>query len=341
MSNQTRKLWQTVVCTNGAVAAWHPSVPFPYWPVDLSQIEEQKKKFLTNIQKHKDSTKPVGGSGPSDLELREIFYTSMQEWRPRYRETRLYKSAGPRELKSAPSNKMALFFGEVPYLTGLNIQEFLFKQICLQKLPNEHYLCMFEHNPPAYTVGIRESLYTEEAEQKVIKLGAEFHRVKRGGLITFHGPGQLVAYPIFNLHNISLNNQKTLGVRDFVFSIEQVLIQMIKQKFKLENVGRTENAGVWVDKQKKIAAIGIQVRNGITSHGLALNCETNLKWFDNIIPCGLHNKSTTSLSQELNKKIKVNDVIYPLCEYFEKVFNLSIVLDNNAKVDYFVLLERN
>uniref|UniRef100_A0A915PAG4 lipoyl(octanoyl) transferase n=1 Tax=Meloidogyne floridensis TaxID=298350 RepID=A0A915PAG4_9BILA len=161
----------------------------------------------------------------------------------------------------------ALFFGEVPYLTGLRIQEYFFHQICLKQKPNEHYLCMFEHNPPAYTVGIREGIYTEETERKVVGLGAEFHRVKRGGLITFHGPGQL----IFNLNNLPLpKNQKSFGV-------QQVLIQMLKEKFKLENLGRTENAGVWINEQKKIGAIGIQVRNGITSHGLALNCETDLK----------------------------------------------------------------
>uniref|UniRef100_A0A915LDM8 Large ribosomal subunit protein mL42 n=1 Tax=Meloidogyne javanica TaxID=6303 RepID=A0A915LDM8_MELJA len=169
MSNPASKLWQTVVCKNGVVAAWHPSIPFPYGhsrPIDLTQIEEQKKKFLQNIQKYKDSTEPIKEKGPSDLELREIFYTNMQEWRPRYRETRL------------------------------RIQEYLFQQICLKQKPNQHYLCMFEHSPPAYIVGIREGIYTEETEQKVVKLGAEFHRVKRGGLITFHGPGQLVAYPV-------------------------------------------------------------------------------------------------------------------------------------------------
>ncbi|CAK5030657.1 unnamed protein product [Meloidogyne enterolobii] len=86
MSNPASKLWQTVVCKNGVVAAWHPSIPFPYGhsrPVDLTQIKEQKKKFLQNIQKYKDSTEPIKEKGPSDLELREIFYTNMQEWRPR------------------------------------------------------------------------------------------------------------------------------------------------------------------------------------------------------------------------------------------------------------------
>uniref|UniRef100_A0A1I8B329 BPL/LPL catalytic domain-containing protein n=1 Tax=Meloidogyne hapla TaxID=6305 RepID=A0A1I8B329_MELHA len=111
---------------------------------------------------------------------------------------------------------------------------------------------------------------------------------------------------------------------------------MLKEKFKIENVGRTENAGVWVNEQKKIAAIGIQIRNGITSHGLALNCETDLKWFDYIIPCGLQNKSTTSISKELNKQIKVNDVIEPLCEYFEKVFELQINLNINANIVDFI-----
>ncbi|CAK5030663.1 unnamed protein product [Meloidogyne enterolobii] len=111
---------------------------------------------------------------------------------------------------------------------------------------------------------------------------------------------------------------------------------MLKEKFKLENVGRTENAGVWINEQKKIGAIGIQVRNGITSHGLALNCETDLKWFDYIIPCGLKDKSTTSISNELNKQIKVNDVIEPLCEYFGKVFELKINLNINANFHNFI-----
>ena len=230
------------------------------------------------------------------------------------------------------------FFGQVPYLTGLQIQESLFQRLHAAseqgQSAHQHFLCIFEHNPPAYTVGLREGLYSAGEEQRIRALGAEFHRVKRGGLITFHGPGQLVAYPLFNLRTLPDGGSgeratgERMAVRQFVHLVEEAIIQMLREHFQLEGVGRTQDTGVWLDGERKIAALGIQVRHGITSHGLALNCETDLGWFNHIVPCGLPGKSVTSLSRELGRSISVKETIEPLCQYFQRIFRLPLHLEN-------------
>jgi len=227
----------------------------------------------------------------------------------------------------------ALWFGRQRYLHGLAIQEQLFEKLNNRKhqgIASEHYLCLFEHYP-TYTVGLRSHLYSEEEEMRLKSLGAEFHRIKRGGMITYHGPGQLVAYPIFDLRTIRLkeNNSRSglsLGVKTFVNSIEEVLIQLLTNDYNITGVSRTTDTGVWVDGYRKIAAIGIQVRHGITSHGLALNCNTDLSWFDLIVPCGLEGKESTSISKELKKEVPINAVIHPFCRKFEKIYDCQVEL---------------
>lgn len=120
-------------------------------------------------------------------------------------------------------------------------------------------------------------------------------RIKRGGLITFHGPGQLVAYPILNLRSLSVDDS-SIGVRRYVSLLEEVLIRVSSDSFGIKNVDRTNDPGksspaiflkfnclgVWVEKNRKLAAIGIQVRNGITGHGIALNCNVDLTWYNHV-----------------------------------------------------------
>ncbi|CAJ0908145.1 13477_t:CDS:2 [Entrophospora sp. SA101] len=115
----------------------------------------------------------------------------------------------------------------------------------------------------------------------------------RGGKITFHGPGQLVCYPILNLNNFKLS------VRSYVASIEKLIIDTCSE-YKIK-ARTTKDTGVWVENEK-ICAIGIQVQRFITSHGFALNCNTDLRWFNHIIPCGIEGKSVTSITKELNKR---------------------------------------
>ncbi|CAJ0914933.1 15660_t:CDS:2, partial [Entrophospora sp. SA101] len=113
------------------------------------------------------------------------------------------------------------------------------------------------------------------------------------GKITFHGPGQLVCYPILNLNNFKLS------VRSYVASIEKLIIDTCSE-YKIK-ARTTKDTGVWVENEK-ICAIGIQVQRFITSHGFALNCNTDLRWFNHIIPCGIEGKSVTSITKELNKR---------------------------------------
>jgi len=223
----------------------------------------------------------------------------------------------------------AIFFGRTPYNLGLRIQEIFYDMVKL--LPACHFLCLLEH-PPTYTVGIRGEHYPLEEEQRLKNLGAEFHRVRRGGLITFHGPGQLVVYPIFNLRSLQVDQNENksyyIGPRKFVHLIEEVVIQLLTDHFVLKNVGRTNDAGVWIEQKRKIAALGVQFRNGITTHGLALNCDTDLKWFEHIIPCGLEGKSATSISRESGIKISPENILQPICDRFQAIFGLPVELSS-------------
>ncbi|CAJ0600866.1 unnamed protein product [Cylicocyclus nassatus] len=160
-----------------------------------------------------------------------------------------------------------------------------------------NFLLAVEHTP-VYTVGIRSKLYTEEEELKLKALGADFYRTSRGGLITFHGPGQLVIYPIFNLKHIA---PRPIGVKKYVEMLEQIVIDCASEDFNVSNVGRTQHTGVWVGQTKKLAALGIAVSHGVSYHGLAMNCNTDLSWFDHVVACGIEGAEATSLSRECER----------------------------------------
>ncbi|KAJ3019901.1 putative lipoyltransferase 2, mitochondrial [Thoreauomyces humboldtii] len=127
----------------------------------------------------------------------------------------------------------------------------------------------------------------------------------RGGQTTFHGPGQLVGYPIIKLSDFEL------GVRTYISALEHILIDYLSHTWNIQS-RTTEDTGVWVG-DRKIAALGIQVRRHVTSHGFALNCSTDLAWFDHIVPCGLVGKGVTSLSVEAEREVSVAEVVPGLC----------------------------
>lgn len=185
-----------------------------------------------------------------------------------------------------------------------------------------------------YTVGIRNHLYSTEEEEYLKSLGAEFHRVGRGGLITFHGPGQIVGYPIIKISSLSVTpdveyKNYNVGVKRYIYLIEKTIIELCKKDFKINNVSRSKiNPGVWIDNEKrKICAIGVGFSHGISYHGFGLNCDTDLKWFNEITPCGLNEKEVTTISNEINKNITVIDVLPNLIKRFSKVFEISIIDD--------------
>ncbi|CAK1548312.1 unnamed protein product [Leptosia nina] len=170
-------------------------------------------------------------------------------------------------------------------------------------------LLLVEHKP-VYTVGIRDDTPNDEIN-RLRELGAEFRKTNRGGLITFHGPGQLVAYPVINL-----KHYKT-SVKWYVNSLEQTIINLCEELGIKAN--RSPHTGVWIE-DNKIAAIGIHASRYVTSHGISLNCDNDLSWFDHIVPCGIEDKGVTSLTNETGVKC-TTDIITPMfLKNFEKVF---------------------
>lgn len=202
---------------------------------------------------------------------------------------------------------------------------------------NPNVVLLLEHSP-VYTVGIRSNEFTGVDEASLREMGAEFYRTNRGGLITFHGPGQLVAYPILNLRDLKV------GVRCYVSKLEEVLIRTCAE-FGVTS-GRTEHTGIWVDRSK-IGAIGINCKRQIVSHGIALNCNTDLRWFDHIVPCGLKGYNVTSITKETGRETTIDSVLPVFVDKFAEVFNVgmteflsdSVLSEQNAKIKQNVLYE--
>ena len=152
-------------------------------------------------------------------------------------------------------------------------------------------LMLVEHEP-VITLGRRSGKDDFVASETcLLRKGIEVHRIERGGLATYHGPGQLVAYPIFNLH------QMKLGVVELVSGLELAVIHTL-MKFGIPAVGRSQYRGVWVGEEK-IASVGIAVRRGVSFHGVALNYAPDLRHFDLIHPCGIPDVQMTSLTKLL------------------------------------------
>ncbi len=196
-------------------------------------------------------------------------------------------------------------------------------------------LLLLEH-PHTYTLGRRgkmEHLLWDEAT--LAGRGVSVHRVDRGGDITYHGPGQLVGYPILNLRR--LGRYGLARIRAYVHDIEEMLIQALAP---LGINGRRYEGytGVWVkepDGLNKIAAIGVHINNrGITSHGFALNVATDLSYFSGIVPCGIANHGVTSMEKVLGRPFLTTDLIPPIITAFEQVFHVKTKLEEIPSVNY-------
>uniref|UniRef100_A0A3B1KFN2 Octanoyl-[acyl-carrier-protein]:protein N-octanoyltransferase LIPT2, mitochondrial n=1 Tax=Astyanax mexicanus TaxID=7994 RepID=A0A3B1KFN2_ASTMX len=210
--------------------------------------------------------------------------------------------------------------GRVAYRSALQIQQHYIRQHFDSSNPTPNTLLLCEHSP-VYTVGIRPVQYPAEEEQRLKDLGADFFRTNRGGLITFHGPGQLVCYPILNLGCFKKS------VRWYVCEIEKTVINMCS-KFGIK-ASTSPDTGVWVGNNK-ICAIGIHCGRYVTSHGLALNCNTDLSWFENIVPCGIVGKGVTSLSRELGRDVTTEEAAPVLLKAFSEQFNCCLVKADNS-----------
>ncbi len=196
-------------------------------------------------------------------------------------------------------------------------------------------LLLLEH-PPTYTLGRNGRLNNLLLDQAALdELGFSVHRVDRGGDITYHGPGQLVGYPILNLKR--LYGAGIGRILQYVASLEEMLIQVL-ETYAIKGERFEGHRGVWVAAEqdmKKVAAIGIHVSaSGISSHGFALNVNPEMSHYSGIIPCGIQDFGVTSMSEILGITLQVTDVYPRLIDAFSSVFSLEINFKGLKYVDY-------
>ena len=221
--------------------------------------------------------------------------------------------------------------GHKDYKETWDYQESLFEEIVELKrknraenteVPTPNYFLFVEH-PHVYTLGKSghiENLLIDEAA--LAKKGASFYKINRGGDITYHGPGQIVGYPIIDLENFFTDIHKYLR------SLEEVIIRTLAD-YGIKGERSEGETGVWLDVgtpfARKICAMGVRASRWVTMHGFALNVNTDLGYFDNIIPCGIRGKAVTSLNIELSKeKVDTEEVKKYILKHFEEIFGVSI-----------------
>ncbi|MQA00487.1 MAG: lipoyl(octanoyl) transferase LipB [Dehalococcoidia bacterium] len=188
-------------------------------------------------------------------------------------------------------------------------------------VPAPEALALVEHTP-VYTMGARGGRRHLLAAPAALQArGARVVDTDRGGDITFHGPGQLVAYPILDL------NARGLRAADYVRALEQCVIDSLAP-FGIEGSRRPGYPGVWVDDRgldAKVAAVGVRIQRGVSRHGLALNVTTDLAWFDAIVPCGIAGAPVTSMARVLDAPPDVDRVLKAFSAAFERVFDAVLV----------------
>ncbi|MCZ2459384.1 MAG: lipoyl(octanoyl) transferase LipB [Chitinophagales bacterium] len=188
--------------------------------------------------------------------------------------------------------------------------------------PTKNYLLFVEH-PPVYTLGKNGNTANILINEKTRTLkGIEYFHTNRGGDITFHGPQQIVGYPILDLEKFETDIAK------YLYKLEEVIIRTLAEYGIRAEHSRGET-GVWIDpdkkgKERKICAIGVRTSRWITMHGFALNVNTDLSYFNFIIPCGIQNKQVTSLEKELGHKVDMDEVKEKLKNNFEKIFDVKL-----------------
>lgn len=240
------------------------------------------------------------------------------------------------------TNKSVLIedLGLVDYQQAWDYQTQLFnsiieKKLALRDLPEEDqqapagYLLLCEH-PHVYTLGKsgkRENLLISEAQLQ--KAHATYHEINRGGDITYHGPGQLVGYPIFDLDNYFTDIHKYLRF------LEEAIIRTLADIGI--SAGRIDGlTGVWIEfenplKARKICAMGVKASRWVTMHGFALNVHPDLSYFKNIIPCGIDDKAVTSIAEELGTAVPMEKIKNILVHHIVNLFEISI--DQSSKIN--------
>mgnify|MGYP002725486603 CR=1 FL=1 len=222
--------------------------------------------------------------------------------------------------------------GLIDYKEAWDYQENLFNEIVsikeknrknATKEPSHNYLLFCEH-PHVYTIGKsgkEDNLLI--SEEFLRSKGASLIKINRGGDITYHGPGQIVGYPILDLDDFGVS------IKNYIYGLEEVLIRTL-QHYDIVASRVAGATGVWLDagnpqNERKICAIGVRTSHWVSMHGFAFNVNTNLDYFGYIVPCGIQGKSVTSLKQELGVQVDISEVQDILKQEFQNVFGMEIL----------------
>jgi len=209
-------------------------------------------------------------------------------------------------------------------------QEDLFKSVVDVKInnkkanaskPTPNYFILCEH-PHVFTLGKsgqEENLLLTETQLKMAN--ATFYKINRGGDITYHGPGQIVGYPIIDLENFSI------GIHEYISKLEEVIIRTVSS-FGIVADRLQGSSGVWLDSQsnnaRKICAIGVRASRYVTMHGFALNVNSDLNYFQKIVPCGIPDKTVTSMEKELGVSVDLDEVKAEIKKQFQAIFSCRL-----------------
>jgi lipoyl(octanoyl) transferase len=233
-----------------------------------------------------------------------------------------------------------LQLGRVDYATGLRLQQRLVEQRKVGQIGD--VLLLLEHTPVITLGRNAKAANVLSSPEELARRGVEVFECDRGGDVTFHGPGQLVGYPIFDLRGVGgdaqpstvsrqeslgpdstswLSRRGTLGAVDYVRRLEEVLIRTCAD-FEIPTKRVAGLTGAWTDAEPeaKIAAIGVHISRAVTSHGFALNVNTDLSYFDLIVPCGIESKPITSMQRELVREVDLLSVAESVARNFGTVF---------------------
>ena len=231
--------------------------------------------------------------------------------------------------------------GRIGYQEAWDFQSQLFQQIeqikvhnrnaeVMDQKPTPNYLLFCEH-PPVYTMGKNGSLSNLLIDEKAMaEKGITFHKTNRGGDITYHGPGQIVGYPVLDLDNF------TPDIRLYMRLLEETIIKALDD-YGIQAERLEKHTGVWLDIHdpegiRKICAQGVKTSRWITMHGWALNVNPDLWYFDQIIPCGIDDKGVTSMAQELGYTPSDDEVKSTLKKAFQEVFEVNLTAPSTMPV---------
>ena len=219
-----------------------------------------------------------------------------------------------------------LQLGTVDYATGQRLQQRLVELRKDDKIGDT--LLVLEHNPVITLGRNAKTANIIASREELAQRGVEVFECDRGGDVTFHGPGQLIAYPVFDLRGMTSTDgkRKTLGAIEYVRRLEEVLIRSCAD-FKIPTQRVAGLTGVWTSEggEAKIAALGVHISRAVTSHGIALNVNTDLDYFNLIVPCGIAAKPVTSMAKELGRELPLEEVAHSVSRNFGAVFQSQML----------------